>query len=117
MTRRLVSIGEFLPEKRLFHQRILSCLCLPTATIISFLEKTRLSTMAKPRVMVTGADGQLGRELRKLAPKFSDFDFDFLTRQDLSVDDETAVKEILQRTSPAFCINCAAYTAVDKAES
>ena len=69
------------------------------------------------RILVTGANGQLGRELQALAPAFPQFDFLFFDRATLSIADPDAINTFFARERPAYCINCAAYTAVDKAES
>jgi len=69
------------------------------------------------KIIVTGAGGQLGRELQVLAGKFPAFEFIFVTRHELPIDDASRVSAFFRETKPAFCINCAAYTAVDKAES
>ncbi|HZG25925.1 MAG TPA: sugar nucleotide-binding protein, partial [Chitinophagaceae bacterium] len=73
--------------------------------------------MEKPTILVTGADGQLGSELKVLSAAYPAFDFTFLTRKDLSISDEKAVGDFFTSVKPAYCINCAAYTAVDKAEA
>ncbi len=70
----------------------------------------------KKKIVVTGAGGQLGRELRIASENYSQFDFIFLTKEDLSITDPARVANFFLKTWPAFCINCAAYTAVDKAE-
>jgi len=70
-----------------------------------------------PNVLVTGAGGQLGQELQALAPAFPDFRFRFLRRTDLDIADEAAVQALFENHSFDWCINAAAYTAVDKAES
>lgn len=69
------------------------------------------------RILVTGASGQLGQELQRLSAAFPDYEFLFFTREDLSITDETQVKETFKKHHPQFCINCAAYTAVDRAET
>src|ERR1700722_11401554 len=69
------------------------------------------------KVLVTGANGQLGRELQVLATSFPALDFLFFDRATLSIADPDAINTFFARERPAFCINCAAYTAVDKAES
>jgi dTDP-4-dehydrorhamnose reductase len=71
----------------------------------------------KPRIAVTGADGQLGSELRALAADYPSFDFIFLSKTDLPVGQEERVQQFFKVQQPVYCINCAAYTAVDKAES
>jgi len=74
--------------------------------------------MAKDkRILVTGANGQLGQEVQRLSAAFPDYEFEFFTRENLSIDNEAQVKEAFRKVQPAFCINCAAYTAVDKAET
>lgn len=67
-------------------------------------------------ILVTGANGQLGSELKELAPLHPQFDFVFFTREGLSIADEDALKEAFRKNRPAYFINCAAYTAVDRAE-
>ena len=67
-------------------------------------------------VLVTGANGQLGNELRILAPKYTNLQFIFVDIEDLDISDEAAVEAFLALHKPDFLVNCAAYTAVDKAE-
>ena len=68
-------------------------------------------------ILVTGANGQLGKELQVLASGFSDYRFLFVTKEDLNIENVDAVEKYLSNRSINFCINCAAYTAVDKAET
>ena len=70
----------------------------------------------KPLVLVTGANGQLGKELRQLEHSWPQFDFLFLSREDLPIHHFELVRNFFKATHPDFLINCAAYTAVDKAE-
>ncbi len=67
--------------------------------------------------MVTGANGQLGSELRVLSVSYPAYNFLFVTKEELSIDNITAVKEYFNNHAIDYCINCAAYTAVDKAET
>jgi len=67
-------------------------------------------------ILVSGRDGQLGNELKDLASK-QNFEFVFTDVNDLDITDENALKEAFEKYNPAFFINCAAYTAVDKAET
>lgn len=69
-----------------------------------------------PKILVTGANGQLGKELRVLAPAFPGFEFLFLSREDLPIHHFPLVRQYFQTLQPAYCINAAAYTAVDRAE-
>jgi dTDP-4-dehydrorhamnose reductase len=68
------------------------------------------------KILVTGADGQLGRELRKLS-KNAEFDFVFTDINELDITDVQACAAFFNEIKPHFVVNCAAYTAVDKAES
>ena len=68
-------------------------------------------------IFVTGANGQLGMELQQLAAAYPGFDFIFTTREQLPLDDLNAINRFVSEHQPQYCINCAAYTAVDKAES
>jgi len=70
----------------------------------------------KNKILVTGSNGQLGNELRQLAPAFSSYQFIFTDVDELSIIDEKAVEDFFREQQPAFLVNCAAYTAVDKAE-
>ncbi len=67
-------------------------------------------------ILVTGAGGQLGMELQRLAPSFPGCQFLF-TRSDLPIENFNAVKNYFEQQQIDVCINCAAYTAVDRAES
>lgn len=71
----------------------------------------------KPIVLVTGANGQLGMELRQLSAAQPGYQFIFTGREELDIADRGAVNEFFEKNKIRFCINCAAYTAVDKAES
>jgi len=73
--------------------------------------------MQQQKIIVTGAAGQLGRELQIAADAFPQFAFRFLSRNDLAIEDSTATLALFQQEQPDWCINCAAYTAVDKAET
>ncbi len=63
------------------------------------------------KVLVTGAGGQVGRELRRAGEVIG------LTRADLDVTDRGAVRRALETHAPSVVINAAAYTAVDRAEA
>lgn len=68
------------------------------------------------KILVTGANGQLGSEVRELATGYPAYEFIFTDYQELSIVDESAVNTFFDAVQPDYCINCAAYTAVDKAE-
>ena len=73
--------------------------------------------MASNTIIVTGSNGQLGSELKELAFIYSEYKFVFFSRQYLPINDKSAIEKVFLKHHPAYLINCAAYTAVDKAES
>lgn len=72
--------------------------------------------MAKT-ILVTGANGQLGKEMQVIAVNFPSYNFLFVTREELQIDNAEAVTKYFETHSIDVCVNCAAYTAVDKAET
>lgn len=78
---------------------------------------SKLFFVAVKHILVTGANGQLGRELQDLEASYPQYQFQFVTRQQLPIDEEAAVNAYFDSNPVDCCINCAAYTAVDKAES
>ena len=68
-------------------------------------------------ILVTGGNGQLGSELREIAPNYQDYNFLFTDVKDLDITNHTAVATFVESNNITVIINCAAYTAVDKAES
>ncbi|MFK7060277.1 dTDP-4-dehydrorhamnose reductase [Flavobacterium oreochromis] len=68
-------------------------------------------------VLVTGASGQLGQSLQFIASQYSEMQFVFASSQDLDITNEDQVMAFFDNNKIDFCINTAAYTAVDKAES
>jgi dTDP-4-dehydrorhamnose reductase len=70
-----------------------------------------------PTILVTGANGQLGKEIKQLESAYPEFRFIFLSREDLPIHHFELVRNFFKGYSPQFLINCAAYTAVDKAET
>ena len=71
----------------------------------------------KKVILVTGASGQLGNEMKVISSVYPEYNFLFVTKKDLPIDDEEVIKKYFTNHSIDFCINCAAYTAVDKAET
>lgn len=72
---------------------------------------------SKKKILVTGANGQLGKELRDIAGSYPEFEFVFLSREDMPIHHFELVRNFFNTVNPDYCINCAAYTAVDRAES
>ena len=68
-------------------------------------------------VLVTGSNGQLGQSFQFIASKYADIDFVFCSSQELDVTNLANCEKLFSKYKPNYCINTAAYTAVDKAES
>ncbi len=69
------------------------------------------------KVLVTGAYGQLGSELKEIELQFPNYHFIFTDVDTLDITSEIAVESFFNKNRPDYIINCAAYTAVDKAET
>ncbi len=69
------------------------------------------------KILITGSEGQLGSELKDLSKKYPEWEFLFTDVDSLDITNEKAVEVFFRKNKPAFLINCAAYTAVDKAEA
>ena len=70
----------------------------------------------KPSILITGAKGQLGRELQELMPLYPSYRFFPTDIDTLDLCDKKALEAFIDKTGIDYIINCAAYTAVDKAE-
>jgi len=68
-------------------------------------------------VLVTGANGQLGQAIQSIVGNFPSIDFVFCASSELNITDKRNCETVFEKYKPNFCINAAAYTAVDKAES
>ena len=70
----------------------------------------------KKNILITGANGQLGSELQKLSENYPAFHFIPTDIDTLNLTDKLEVKTYIQENKIDYIVNCAAYTAVDKAE-
>ena len=68
-------------------------------------------------VLVTGANGQLGQAIQSISEKFAEVDFVFCDSSFLDITNLINVNQVFNQIKPDYCINAAAYTAVDKAET
>jgi dTDP-4-dehydrorhamnose reductase len=68
-------------------------------------------------VLVTGANGQLGQALQSISGNHPEIDFVFCSSSDLDITKKESCEAVFVKYKPDYCINGAAYTAVDKAES
>lgn len=69
------------------------------------------------KILITGGNGQLGSELQVLSKGYTQFEWVFTDREELDLCDLVHLEESLSAINPQIIINCAAHTAVDKAES
>lgn len=69
------------------------------------------------KILVTGASGQLGSEIKLLAVNHPQHEWFFVDRQQMPLDDLEGIGKALENIKPTIILSCAAYTAVDKAES
>jgi len=67
-------------------------------------------------ILVNGASGQLGQSFQQLAVNYPQYDFIFVDRSHLDLSQNASIEAYFQDHSFDLIINCAAYTAVDKAE-
>ena len=73
--------------------------------------------MSIHRILVTGANGQLGWELSRLSTSYPKYQFIFVDRTIVDLSKPETINEVLEKHQPDAIINTAAYTAVDKAET
>ncbi len=71
----------------------------------------------KPTILITGATGQVGNEFRFLSFTFREAAFIFASREGLDITKRKKVFEFFEKNNVQYVVNCAAYTAVDKAET
>lgn len=67
-------------------------------------------------ILVTGSKGQLGNEIQIIAKRYQQFNFIFTDVDELDITNPTELKQFFSENKIDFVVNCAAYTAVDKAE-
>ncbi|MHC1705185.1 MAG: dTDP-4-dehydrorhamnose reductase [Tenuifilaceae bacterium] len=70
----------------------------------------------KIKLLVTGSNGQLGSEIKSISSQFPSISLIYTDVDELDITNPEAVNKILVSNKPDFVVNCAAYTAVDKAE-
>ncbi|HAM08803.1 MAG: dTDP-4-dehydrorhamnose reductase [Bacteroidetes bacterium GWE2_41_25] len=68
-------------------------------------------------ILITGANGQLGNELRDLSKQFYGYDFTFTDVDSLDITNPGSTSEFIRNLRPDWMVNCAAYNLVDKAET
>ncbi len=73
--------------------------------------------MSIHKILITGANGQLGWELGQLASTYPAFEFVLVDRSQLDLSHPATFEQIIEAIAPDCIINTAAYTAVDKSET
>lgn len=68
------------------------------------------------KILVTGANGQLGSTFRAIGSEYKMYDFYFYGSKELDITDSSSIKIAFEECHPDIVLNCAAYTAVDRAE-
>ena len=68
------------------------------------------------RILVTGANGQLGQSILEQSKNYKEIECFFVTRNELDITNEELINHYFEDKSFDFVVNCAAYTAVDNAE-
>ncbi len=69
------------------------------------------------KILITGANGQLGNEMKNLIGMVPECNFMFTDREQLDLADLEKITQLFEKYNFKYCINAAAYTAVDKAET
>jgi len=69
------------------------------------------------KILITGANGQLGSEIKEISPLYKDLSFTFTDVEELDITNYNALGKYFSKNKFDCIINCAAYTAVDKAET
>lgn len=69
------------------------------------------------RILITGANGQLGRCIKDAASNYPDLDFVYVSKEDLNLENTDLLENFFDKNTFDYCINTAAYTNVEKAES
>lgn len=67
-------------------------------------------------ILITGADGQLGNELKNASGNYYGYDFIFTDIDTLDISNRSETNDFIRNTNPGWIINCAAYNHVDRAE-
>lgn len=73
--------------------------------------------MQQPSILISGSNGQLGKELQDAVASNNNFNFIFCSREEMDITNFIALEKKFDEVQPSFFINAAAYTAVDKAET
>lgn len=78
--------------------------------------KNNHSSPQKKTVLITGANGQLGMTFQKIEKEYPQLNFVFKDSIELDIADGKSIDKVFKDIKPDYCINCAAYTNVERAE-
>ena len=77
----------------------------------------KMASVSKKTILVTGANGQLANEIKVLSSGYLQYQFLFTAKEELPIENTEALTSFFHKNKIDYCINCAAYTVVDKAET
>ncbi len=69
------------------------------------------------KILVTGANGQLGRSMRKISGEYPQHEFLFTDMPEMDITEKAGIEVFVRESGVQAIVNCAAYTAVDRAET
>ncbi len=81
-----------------------------------YLSQSNFQLCINMKIIITGSNGQLGRSIQELSSEYPELSFIYTDIEELDICDATLVDQFITREKPFAIVNCAAYTAVDKAE-
>ncbi len=83
--------------------------------VIAICKKSISKNTSNVNILITGANGQLGSEIKELSQDYN-YNFFFASKNDLDISNKKDLVNFIEKNKINTIINCAAYTAVDKAE-
>ncbi len=83
--------------------------------VIAICKKSISKNTSNVNILITGANGQLGSEIKELSQDYN-YNFFFTSKDDLDISSKNDLENFIKLNKINVVINCAAYTAVDKAE-
>ena len=76
----------------------------------------KINSRRRKNILVTGSNGQLGSEIREISDRYENYNFVFTDVEELDLTISEDIDSFFTDNKIDVCVNCAAYTAVDKAE-
>lgn len=69
------------------------------------------------KILITGANGQLGKKIKDESLKYKDIEFFFTDIEELDICNNSQIDSFIEKIKPQIIVNCAAYTNVELAET